>query len=691
MKKDTKATVCRMCSSCCPVEVEVVAGKLVSAQRKSFLDKDKRSPCMKLQAAADIVYSEKRLTTPLIRQEDGTFRQASWDEALNLVATRFMHYKKQARPEAVGWLRGMAADWGAPWDYANRLMNCYGSPNTIGNGSICFVAREMAHTYTYGAMAFPEAAKARCILVWGKHDADTTLGVADAINHAVSNGAKLIVVDPVQTPLARKADIWLQIKPGHDGLLAMAMINEIISQNLHDQEFVEGFTTGFEQLREVANHFSIDAIAPGIWLDPQQVREAARLYAATKPACLIDGNGLDMQLDIFQSTRAIACLRGLTGNIDRAGGDVLPQPVSLRPFQARDRLSPELEPITAAYPLFNTFSQSWGNQVQSCVVDAILDQKPYGLKMLVVQAGNPVVTMADSSRAQRAMEELEFLVVIDIFMTRTAELADVILPAAGCFEKTQLNRAAIRNNPIILQDQVIEPVGQSWPDWKIVFELGRRIGLEQEFPWPDAEAAIDEQLAPAGVTVEQLRQNPEGVRVEGLRHEKYRQDGFATPSGKFEFFSSRLQENGHAGLPYADGFPEKAISFAERQKDFPLIGISGRRDSRFTNSQYRTIPSLLKKGDGCVVDIHPLDAELQQIEDDDPLQITTPKGTITMRARVSSVVHPGSVRIAWGWGEYKAEYNLNTLTDDDSRNPITGTPGQRTFMCRVNKVGCFPE
>ncbi|MDO9040986.1 MAG: molybdopterin-dependent oxidoreductase [Desulfocapsaceae bacterium] len=683
MKKDT---VCRMCSSCCPVEVEVVAGKLVSAQRKSFLDKDKRSPCLKLQAAADIVYSDRRLTTPLIRNKDGAFRQASWDEALDLVAARFQLYKKQKHPEAVGWLRGMAADWGAPWDYANRLMNCYGSPNTIGNGSICFVAREMAHTYTYGAMAFAEAARARCILVWGKHDADTALGAADAINHAVSNGAKLIVVDPIQTPLARKADIWLQIKPGHDGLLAMAMINEIITRDLIDHEFIEGFTTGFEQLREVASRYAIDEIAPDIWLDPHQVGEAARLYATTKPACLIDGNGLDMQLDIFQSTRAVACLRGLTGNIDRPGGDVLPQPIPLRPFQARDRLPAGVPSITAAYPLFNTFSESWGNQVQSCVVDAILDQKPYGLKMLVVQAGNPVVTMADSSRARRAMDELEFLVVIDLFMTRTAALADVILPAAGCFEKTQLNRAAIRSNPIILQNQVIEPVGQSWPDWKIVFELGRRIGLEQEFPWTTAEVAIDEQLAPAGVTVEQLRQSPDGVRVEELRHEKYRQHGFATTSGKFEFFSRRLQEGGFAGVPYGEGYPAEVISFSTQQQEFPLIGISGRRDIRFTNSQYRTIPALLKDEEGCVVDIHSVDAAPQQIEDGDPLQITTPKGTITMRARVSSVVHPGSIRIAWGWGDYNHACNLNTLTDDAVRNPITGTPGQRTFMCRVEKV-----
>lgn len=682
MKKDT---VCRMCSSCCPVIAEVSDGKLVAVERKSFLSNEKKSRCLKLRAATDIVYAKERLTTPLIRQSDHTFRSASWDEALDLVAEKFKNYKEQAEPESVGWLRGMAADWGAPWDYANRLMNAYGSPNTIGNGSICFVAREMAHTYTYGAMAFPDARNAKCILVWGKHDADTTLGVADAITDAVDHGAKLIVVDPIKTPLAGKADIWLQIKPGHDGLLAMAMINEIIRNDWQDHEFIDQYSIGFTELKEVAEKYAIDDIAKDIWLDPTLVREAVALYATTKPACIIDGNGLDMQLDIFQSTRAVAMLRGLTGNIDKPGGDVLAQPIGLRNIQKQD-LTAAIEPITSAYPLFNTFNETWGKQVQSCVPDAVLDHNPYPLKMLVVQAGNPVVTMAESSRATRAMKELAFLVVIDLFMTKTAELADVILPASGCFEKTQLNRASTRNNPIILQDQVIEPVGDSRPDWQIVFELARRIGLEQEFPWQTAEEAIDYQLEPVKVTVAKLRENPNGLRVEKLRLEKYRMDGFATPSGKFEFVSQKLHDHGFAALPYADGFLRQPISFADQHETYPVIAISGARNIRYTNSQYRKIPALLKNEAGCCVDIHPKDAEALEVEGSDFVKIETPKGVITMKVHLSSVVHEGAIRIAWGWGDYNADYNLNSLTDDSVRNPITGTPAQRTFMCRVTKV-----
>ncbi len=680
-------TVCRLCSSCCPIEAEVVEGRLISARRKSFLAPEKRLGCAKLAVAADIVYSPERLTTPLIKKDDGSgFREATWEEALDTIAKRFHHHKEISGPESVAWLRGMAADWGAPWDYPNRLMHLFGSPNTIGNGSICFVGRDFAHSYTYGAMAFSEAKNARCILVWGKNDGNTALGAAEGIHYAKENGATLIVIDPVPTALARKADIWLQIKPGHDGLLAMAMINEIIKEKLFDADFIEQHTVGFAELKKVAAQYPADAVAEGLWLNAEQIRQVARLYATTKPAAIIDGNGLDMHREVFDTTRAIAMLRALTGNLDKPGGDVLPQPVPVRNMQMKERLPHGKQPITCDYPLFNTFSETWGNQVQSCVVDAILEQSPYPLKMVVVQSGNPLVTMADSTRTRKAFTQLETLVVIDMFMTETAKLADVVLPAAGCFEKTQLNRSSIRNNPMFLQNAVIAPVGDSWPDWKIVFELGRKLGFTAEFPWQTAEAAINYQLEPAGVTVEDLRKNGNGLRIEELRYEKYRDQPFKTPSGKVEFFSSRLAEAGFAGVPFAQGMGGDPISFADQSAEYPLLGISGSRDIRFTNSQFRTIPALLENSAGCVVDIHPDDAERQGMREGDLLRIETPKGAIEMTARFSPTLRPGMVRLAWGWGDYDPRGNLNTLTEDDKRGKVTGTSTSRSFMCRLRKV-----
>jgi anaerobic selenocysteine-containing dehydrogenase len=682
-------TICRLCSACCPIEVETHAGRLVAAARKSFLPPSQRLSCDRLEAAADIIYSPHRLVRPLIKDRSkagGDFREATWDEALNRIATRFHRFKRRYGAESIAWLRGMAADWGAPWDYVNRLMNAFGSPNSLGNGSLCHVARDLAHVLTYGAMTVPQPKNARCIVVWGKNDRHTCPAVHEGILQGLQQGAHLIVVDPIRTELAARADIWLQVKPSHDGPLAMAMIEHILAESLYDQGFVRDWSSGFDELQQACRPFAADRIAGELWLDPGDIKAAARLYARNSPACIIDGNGLDMQLEVFEATRAVCCLRSLTGNLDRIGGDVLPQPVPARNIQLRERLPASVPPVTCQYPLFNRFSPTWGHQVQSCLIDAILEEKPYPVRMLVVQAGNPAVTMTDSSRVRKALEKLEFIVVIDLFMTRTAHFADVVLPAASCFEKTQLNRASLRNNLVVLQNQVVDGRGESWPDWKIIFELGRKLGLEKDFPWRTVEEAIDYQLAPAGITVEKLRQNPDGLTASEIRYQKHLQEGFATSSGKVEFFSTRLREQGHEPVPYKEGWSGNPISFTDHSGDYPFVGINGARTGAFTHSQFHRIPSLLKEEpEGCI-DLHPGDAELLGVIAGDLIEVETPRGKVHMKARLSGVVRPGSIRIAWGWGEVDPAANLNNLTDDERRSPVTGTPGCRSFMCRVKKV-----
>ena len=679
-------SICRLCSACCPIEVVTEQGGWVSGRRKSILPPDEQLICPKLDAAADIIYSPARLTKPLIKNEDGRFREASWDEALDAVAQRLLFCKREYGPQSVCWLRGMAADWGAPWDYVNRLMNAYGSPNAIGNGSICFVGRDFAHATVYGAMTMPQAINAKCILVWGKNDRDTAPNAAESILLSKKNGAKLIVIDPVKTSFAGMADIWLQIKPAHDGLLAMAMIHEIIAHDLYDADFVTEWTVGFEELKKTAARYSINHIADTVGLDSDLIRDAVRLYASIKPACIIDGNGLDMQLESFDATRAVAMLRALTGNLDMMGGDLIPQTVPNRNLQLRDRLPAAVEPITRVYQLFNRFHSNWGNQVQSCVIDAILDERPYPIKTLIVQSGNPLITFMDAHRVKKALEKLDFMVVIDMFMNRTAEMADIILPAGSCFEHTQLNRAFIRSSPVRIQEQVIAPIGESRPNWRIIFDLARRIGLEKEFPWRTAEEAIDYQLEPAGITVSILRENPEGIMAEPVKYEKYKSDGFATPTGKVEFFSKQLKDHGYDPVPYIKGHLKEPISFMDQSEDYPILGISGARNKRFVNSQYRGIPPLVQGEKGCVIDIHPDDAKKYEILQGDLVQVETPRGSIRMKARISDVIRRGIIRIAWGWGDLNPDYDLNRLTDDDRRNPVIGTPSGRNFMCRISKA-----
>ncbi|MBN1547191.1 MAG: molybdopterin-dependent oxidoreductase [Syntrophaceae bacterium] len=679
-------SICRLCSACCPIEVETDQGKWVSARRKSPFPPEYQLVCPKLAAAAEIIYSPLRLTKPLIKDECRKFREASWEEALDTVARHLLHCKQEYGAQSVCWLRGMAADWGAPWDYVNRLMNAFGSPNTIGNGSICFVGRDFAHTTVYGAMTMPQAMHAKRILIWGKNDLDTAPGAAEAILHAIRNGAKLIVVDPVKTRFAEMADIWLQIRPAYDGLLAMAMIHEIITHDLYDKDFIKKWTVGFEALQKSAAQFPIEKVAADIWLDPELIRKAVRLYASSKPACIVDGNGLDMQLESFEATRAVAMLRVLTGNLDISGGDLIPQTVPNRDLQLRERVPSGIAPITMNYSLFNRFHRNWGHQVQSCVIDAILDENPYPIKALIVQSGNPLITFMDSDRVRKALEKLEFLIVSDLFMTRTAEMANVILPAGSCFENTQLNRAFIRCSPVRIQDQVIASVGESRPNWKIVFDLARRLGLEEEFPWQTAEEAIDYQLEPAGITVAMLREKPDGIMIEPIKYQKYHDKGFPTPSGKIELYSEQLKAHGYDPVPYCKGSMKEPVSFMDQAEQYPLLGISGARNNRFTNSQYRVAPLLLQQEKDCIVDIHPRDAATYFILTGDWVKIVTPRGAIRMKAIVSDIIRPGVIRIAWGWGDHNPDYSLNRITDDGRRNSVTGTSSGRNFMCRIEKI-----
>ncbi|MCX7823744.1 MAG: molybdopterin-dependent oxidoreductase [Syntrophobacterales bacterium] len=681
-------TVCRLCSACCPIEAIVEKGKLISAERLSFLLPNKRLVCPKLKAAPDIVYSKDRILKPLIRKgRHSEFRESSWEEALSFVAEHLQKIKDFYGAPSVAWLRGMAADWGAPWDYANRLMSAFGSPNVIGNGSVCHVAREMAHVYTYGVLTAPMAKDAKCIVIWGKNDKNTAPGMAEAILFAKERGAKLIVVDPVRTFFTKRADIWLQIRPGHDGLLAMAFLHEIIKNGLYDRSFVEKYTLGFDKLCQVAlnDRYDPDRVAETLWLNPELIKEAARLYASTKPACIIDGNGLDMQLEVFQATRAVALLRSITGNLDVPGGDFITQPVPLKNIQLKELLSPDIQPITSSYPLFNSFHPTWGLHAQSSLIDAILEEDPYAIRGLIVQSGNPAVTMTEAHRVSMALERLEFLVVIDLFKNRTAHFADVILPATTCFEKTQLNRVSMRNSLVVLQNQVIPWVGDSRPDWKITFDMAHYLGLGRYFPWKTVEEAIDEQLEPSGLSVEKLREHPQGLYASPLTYEKYRTNGFSTPSGKVEIFSERLELAGHDPVPYMRGFPEDPVSFSDLRDQYPLLGISGERRNCYTHTQFFQIEALRKLEPEPFVEIHPEEATSIGINTGDRVVIRTPRGEVRMRARVSDIVPRKVVRIPWGWGELDPRWSLNNLTDDRKRNSITGTPSSRSFYCRIER------
>ncbi len=187
--------------------------------------------------------------------------------------------------------------------------------------------------------------------------------------------------------------------------------------------------------------------------------------------------------------------------------------------------------------------------------------------------------------------------------------------------------------------------------------------------------------------METLRQHPEGVRTAPLTYHKYAAGGFATPSGKVEFASERLRQAGLQAVPFEDGRLDNPISFARQSAAYPLIGISGPRTSCLTHSQFHHIAALLEEEAGAAVDLQPADAKALGIDSGDLVEVASPRGRLTMPARISQLVKAGTVQIAWGWGETEPAANINNLTDDDHRNAVTGTPANRSFMCQVRKIG----
>ena len=683
-----RITVCRLCSANCLIEVNIDQNNNIFAERIKSPCLKKNISCPKLQAVNEIIYSPDRLTDPLLKIKKAnkpTWEKQSWEIILDLIASKLQYYKKNYGAESICWIRGQAPDWSSTWHYAMRFMNLLGSPNIIGNGSICHAAREFAHIMTYGEMSSPDYKNSKYIIVWGRNDHNSKPRLFENILYAKERGAKLIVIDPVKTELAQIADSWLQIKPGGDGLFAMAMMNVIIKEKLYDQEFVDKWTLGFDQLSQSIDAYSPKIISKIINIDSDVIRTIARLYATTKPACIGEGNGLDMNLEVFQTTRAICILRALTGNIDKKGGDKIPLPIPFRNIELAELLPKDVKPITYEYPLFDHFRPTRGNPALGPVTGAIINKKPYPIKVLIIQGTNPVVTVANTKRFLKALDSLDLIIVIDLFMTQTAKYADIVLPTTTSFETTRINFPALYSNQVVLQDKIINSLGNSWPDWKITFELAHRMNFEKEFPWKNVEQAIDYQLEPTGITVKQLRSKPKGIDFQHKKsYLKYLEDGFHTPSKKVEILSEKLQRYGFSGLPSFKLSIEN-YSYYKLKEEYPLLAISGARPNYFVHSQFRNIESLLKHEPEPLVDIHFLDAKERKIENGDLIKIFTPNGSIEMKANVSNIISPGIIRIPWGWGESNLTYNANNLTDDSEKSPITSTTSNRSFMCNISK------
>lgn len=666
-------TYCRICLSCCGIDAHVEDGRLVKVTPMKEHPVNKL--CVKAQAIPDLIYSPQRITHPM-RKVDGEWRKISWEEAFAFITERLNQIREDYGAKALVVHQGEPIIATEAIGMAQRFCSLFGTPNYTSGGSLCFAAKGIGYGLSFSRHMFPLAPSyenARCVVVWGHNPHHSKLGEEIDILKAQSHGAKLIVVDPRLTPLARRADLHIQVKPGADCALALGLMNVIITEGLYDKDFVHKWTYGFDKLVEHVQNYPPEIVEQVTWVPADKIRQFARMYASAKPATISQGVALDHCPNAVQSSRAVSLLIAITGNLDISGGNIYFSPLKQSNLRLKGNFSLD-EAIGAQYPIF---SQFLAETTAMPLTETLVTGRPYSVKALIVQGCNPALTWPNSEKVRQAFAQLDLLVVIDLFMTETAKMADVFLPAVAFPERKIMRDHFFEGVPlIVLGNKVVEPPPDCLEDWRIWAELGKRLGYGGYFPWRDTDELFAFLLRPSGITLEQLEQNPGGIFYhQPIEQRKYEKEGFATPSGKVEISSQILAEYGYDPLPT---FPKE-----KQSEDYPLILISGSRINAFTHSQHRNIARLRKLEPEPRVDTHPDTAKTLGIADGDEVLVQSEVGSIRLKARLSTDVHPKVLSIQHGW----AEANVNILTSDILLDPISAYPAFKTIPCQVRKIG----
>jgi anaerobic selenocysteine-containing dehydrogenase len=691
-----------MCHGVCGVLIHVKDGRVMKVTGDKDHPMSKGYICSKGVASVDYVYHPDRLRYPLKRigeRGENKWERISWDEALGTVSEKLMQYKKEFGPESVAFTLGT----GRPYHvFALRFANSFGTPNMISYAHACYLPRVIASLFTCGQLPICDfygfgGTKPECVLIWGCNISET--GSADGmcgyeITLAQRRGAKLIVVDPRRTGIASKADVWAQVRPGTDVALALAMLNVIIEEELYDKQFVENYTEGFDALVERVKEYPPHKVADITWVPEDTIREMARLYATTKPAGMLWGNGLDQSANCFQTARALLILRAVTGNIDIPGGDVLWVPpegvVQTSPFMdpgiiLPEKVSPEAisNKIGAGESLMNLTLR------HAAFYDAVLTEKSYPVKALVIVGTNPLLTASDGLRGEEALKKIDFTVAVDLFLNPTNQFADIILPAATWLEQDDV--ADLHFIWCVAARQKVVEVEECWDDKKIFIELAKRMGMQDDFPWNDVREWLDFVLEGAGIDFEQFKKLE--ILKGDMRYKKYETDGFPTPSGKFYIALPLLEIQGGDAVPNFLEPPESPASTPELAEEYPLVAMTGCKIEPFFHTEYRQIKSQRKRNPDPLVEIHPETAKALSIKDGDWVWIESPRAKIRQRARLTEDVHPRMVAIqhAWWFPEKEPpeygwkESSANLLVDPNPADPIWASEPWKGFLCKIYK------
>ncbi len=635
---ETKDTICPYCGVGCGMVVSISQGKPVKVSGLKNHPVSRGHLCAKGLSALEILESKERLTHPLRRRPDGSFERISWSTALSEIASKLKDILKRNGPDSIGFNGGCLCTNEENY-LIQKLARRFETNNIESCARLCHQPSVYALKKTVGfgaaSTTMNSMKDSKLLMFIGSSLADSHPVLTQYVTEAKKRGAKVIDIDPRSPSFAKFSDLHLKVSPGTDIALLNAMANVIISEGLEDKKFIKSRTHDYIEFAKNVEKNTPEKVEKITEVDPSLVREAARLYAKSKPALILAGIGITEQAQGTDNVSAAINLALLTGNYGRSGSGVCPLRGQANVQGAGDMgASAEFLPggVSLSEITADTFSQKWGFAVSVRkgmttmeMVSAALEGK---LNALYIMGFNPIHSLPDRTRNEKALSSLELLVVQDIFMSATAKYAHYILPTATWLER----EGTMTNMDRLVQwrSKILEPVEEARPDWEILIELAKEMGFA-EFNYSSAKDILKEIstfVEPyAGIDYELLSKIgavryplADGKSTEILFTEK-----FNTVDGKARFV------------------PVEYLPIHLTSDQFPFVLTTGRVVTRYnTDIMTGKAPTLLVSGvDINYVEVHPDDAAKVGVKDGDDAQVISRFGKVTLRVKITSSIRKG--------------------------------------------------
>ncbi len=726
---EVKKSACYFCHQNCGVLAYVKDGKLVYAEGDPDHPTNAGGLCTRGNQAFTFVDNPSRINYPLKRagkKGENKWERVSWDQALTEIGAKLSQIKEESGAQAVAAAAGTLRtdDWAR-----RRFLNMFGTPNGFHNALLCWIPTFMVETAVNGWSPFEtDLGASKCVILWGFNPGASAMpGMHGYSDFQRNNGMKLIVVDPRYSETAAHADLWLPLRPGSDTALSLAMINVIMNEFIYDMDFTDEWCEGFDDLRDYIEPYTPEWASPLTWLDPELIRQAARMYATNRPGNIQWGCTWDqLGRTAGAGMHARSILRAICGNLDCPGGDGMPGPaayVTDEEMEANDRLPDDMKKVQigsdkykmTSWPGYERLSQisrdKWGKAFTAewmceahgpSVFKAILTGDPYPVRALLVSGTNPLSSYGDAKMVYEACKQVEFMVVLEYHMTPTALQADFVLPVAGAMERPVIHTNYGVTDSIVASQRAIQPLYERKTDYNIWRDLGLACGQTQEdWPWAELEDAYFHVLSPLNLPISSFDDFVERYRMyyPPLQYQKYLNKGqFCTASGKVELKSSVFEEFGLPGFPQYIGPAENETDDPEVAAEYPIVLTTGGGFMPFHHSEHFNNPIIRYIKPDPYFTIHPELAGKLDIEHGDWCWIETRRGRIKMRANVEQSIDPRAVYTQRGWwfpersvegpqpfGCLESDTNVLTSVDDEHCDPLTGCWANRGLMCKVYK------